>query len=110
MKLLLDENMPHDFRHYLPGHDVRTVDYMGWKGKGNGELLALARDEFDALITFDKEMPYQQNITTADVAVIILSAGMNNIDALKALVPELLSRLYFTKRGEVVHIPAQARL
>jgi predicted nuclease of predicted toxin-antitoxin system len=61
MKLLLDENMPHDFRYYLPEHEVRTVDYMGWKGKGNGELIALAKDDFDALITLDQKIPHQHN-------------------------------------------------
>ena len=29
---------------------VRTVDFMGWKGKGNGELISIGkRHEFDAL-------------------------------------------------------------
>ena len=43
MKLLLDENMNPRFRHYLSAeHDVRSVGYMGWLGKVNGELLALA--------------------------------------------------------------------
>ena len=107
MKLLLDENMPHDFRHYLSEHDVRTVDYMGWKGKGNGELIALAKDEFDALITLDQKIPHQHNLTPTDTAVIILSGGTNNIDALKTLIPELLIRLHFAKRGEIIRIPSQ---
>jgi len=29
MKLLLDENLPHDLRHFLPGHEVVTVAYLG---------------------------------------------------------------------------------
>ncbi len=29
MKVLLDENLPHDLRHFLPGHIVITVDYAG---------------------------------------------------------------------------------
>jgi predicted nuclease of predicted toxin-antitoxin system len=107
MKLLLDENMPHDFRYYLPEHEVRTVDYMGWKGKGNGELIALAKDDFDALITLDQKIPHQHNLTPTDMAVIILSAGTNNIDALRMLIPELLIRLYFAKRGEIIRIPSQ---
>ena len=107
MKLLLDENMPLDFRYYLPEHEVRTVDYMAWKGKGNGELIALASDDFDALITLDQKIPYQHNLTPTDMTVIILSAGTNNIDALRMLIPELLIRLYFAKRGEIIRIPSQ---
>ena len=30
MKILLDENVPHDLRHFLPGFEVFTVTYMGW--------------------------------------------------------------------------------
>ena len=63
MRLLLDEDIPYPLRHYFPEHDVRTVQYMGWDGKSNGELLALARDEFDALITLDQRIPHQHNIT-----------------------------------------------
>ena len=106
MKLLLDENMPHDFRYYLPEQEVRTVDYMGWKGKGNGELIALARDDFDALITLDQKIPHQHNLDSTDVAVIILSAETNSIDALRTLIPEILIRLYFAKRGEIIRIPS----
>ena len=49
MNVLLDEDMPHPFRHHLPGHDVWTVDYMGWKGTVNDALFALARDDLDVL-------------------------------------------------------------
>jgi hypothetical protein len=44
VKLLLDENLPHDLRHHLVGHEVFTVTYMGWSGTKNGALLLLAAD------------------------------------------------------------------
>ena len=43
MKLLLDENIPHEIRPLLvPMHDVFTVAYLGWSGTENGDLLTLA--------------------------------------------------------------------
>lgn len=42
MKLLLDENLPHDLRAKLVGHEVFTVAYMKWSGLENGELLSAA--------------------------------------------------------------------
>lgn len=42
MKILLDECLPLRLRNHIPGHDVFTVEYMGWKGIGNGRLMALA--------------------------------------------------------------------
>jgi len=54
MKVLLDENLPHELRHLITGHDVFTVTYMGWSGLRNGALLARATEAgFDALITLD---------------------------------------------------------
>lgn len=29
MKLLLDENLPHQLRHEITGHECSTVAYMG---------------------------------------------------------------------------------
>ena len=106
MRLLFDEGTPWPLRHYLPGHEVWTTQYRGWDGKSNGELLVLARDEFDVLITVDQSIPYQQNITERDVAVVILEAGTNDMEDLIPLVPELLDRLHTLRRGEVVRIEA----
>ena len=45
MKVLLDENLDHRLRRHLSMHDVYTVDYMGWSGLKNGELLRGAEDD-----------------------------------------------------------------
>jgi hypothetical protein len=51
MKLLLDENLPHQLRNEILGHEVFTVAYMGWSGIDNGRLLQEAySDNFNALI------------------------------------------------------------
>ena len=111
MKLLLDENMNPRFRHYLSAeHDVRSVGYMGWLGKVNGELLALARDEFDVLITLDRDMECQQNLTAADVAVIVLRAGTDDINVLRTLVPQIFERLHTIERGNFYSIPPKEQL
>ena len=62
MKLLLDESVPTQLRGELIGYDVSTVRRRGWSGKSNGELLELARHEFDAFITLDQNLEHQQNI------------------------------------------------
>ena len=108
MKLLLDENLNPRFRHYLSAeHDVRSVRYMGWLGRVNGELLALARNEFDVLITLDQDMKDQQNLTVADVAVIVLRAGTDDINVLRTLVPQILGRLLTVERGKFYSIPPE---
>ena len=89
MRLLLDESVPSRLRRSLIGHEVRTVVEMGWSGVKNGKLLALAATEFDAFITVDKNLPYQQNLTMLPVAVVVLDAVSIELHALLPLLPEL---------------------
>jgi hypothetical protein len=106
VKLLLDENLPHDLRHHLPGHDVFTVRYMGWSGISNGELLRRAADDgFDAMLTLDNGVAYQQNVQSLPVAVVILSAPSNDIGDLLPLVPQLLTALGALAPRTITRVP-----
>jgi predicted nuclease of predicted toxin-antitoxin system len=89
MRLLLDEAVPGRLRRSLPGQSVRTVVEMGWSGVKNGKLLALAAHEFDAFVTVDKNLPYQQNLATLPIAVVVLDSLSIELPALLPLVPEL---------------------
>src|SRR5690349_21116278 len=95
MKLLLDENIPHEFRSLLmPPHDVFTVAYMGWVGLDNGKLLtAAAADGFAALVTTDRGYEHQQHLPTLPCSVVLLLSPSNRIDDLRPLVPALLAAL-----------------
>ena len=89
MRLLLDESVPVRLRRSLPSHSVKTVVEMGWGGIKNGALLVLAAKEFDAFLTVDKKLPYQQNVANLPVAVIVLEAYSNELGALLPLVHNL---------------------
>lgn len=94
MKLLLDENLPHQIRLELPGHDVYTAAYMGWSGIENGELLKLAADaDFDAVVTNDRGLEYQQNLDALPVAVIVVLPKANTIEAIRPLIRDLMAAL-----------------
>jgi len=90
MRLLLDESVPASLRNYLTGHSVKTVTEKGWVGMKNGALLTHAAAEFDALITVDKNLPYQQNLRNLPLAVVVLDARSNALPALLPLVANLL--------------------
>ena len=54
MRVLLDEHIPRKLRQLFESSiEVVTVGYLGWKGKKNGELLRIAENQFDAIITMD---------------------------------------------------------
>src|SRR6185437_13939935 len=78
MKLLLDENLPNRLKNDFPLHETITVRERMWNGKRNGELMKLMIDEnFDALLTFDKNIQYQQNFKKYPVCIFVLSAKNN---------------------------------
>jgi hypothetical protein len=62
---------------------------MGWSGISNGELLARAANEFDALITVDKNLPYQQSLDALPITVLLLDAKSNELPYLLPLIPKL---------------------
>jgi hypothetical protein len=104
MRLLLDESMPQRFRRSLPRHSVQTVVEMGWSGVKNGKLLALAGEHFDALVTVDKNLPYQQNLNTLPVSIVVLDAMSNELSSLLPLVLSLESALADLKPRSYVKI------
>jgi hypothetical protein len=108
MRLLLDESVPSRLRRSLHGHAVRTVVEMGWSGVKNGKLLVLASDDFDAFITVDKNLPYQHNLATLPVAIVVLDAVSNELPALLPLVPQLLRALSSMKPRTYVHVESGA--
>lgn len=107
MRVLLDECVPRPLKRELTGHAVSTVSEMGWKGIENGELLALIRGaEFEAFVTVDQNLAYQQNLRTLGVGVVVLVARTNKLQDLQPLVPSLLEVLGRLRPGELIQISA----
>lgn len=80
MLVLLDENLPHSLRLLIPGHEVRTVAYQGWKALTNGALLMAAQDAgFAVMVTADQSITYQQNMQDRKIALIVLSSNEREI-------------------------------
>ena len=74
MRVLLDECLPKRLKQSIAGHEVCTVTEMGWSGKKNGELLRLmTANNFQIFLTGDQNLRYEQNLVSADVAVIVWS-------------------------------------
>ena len=89
MRILLDESLPHDLAALILGHHVSTVRDEGWTSIKNGKLLALAATKFDAFITADRNLEFQQNLAKLPIAVVVLLARKNRVQDLEPLLPEL---------------------
>ena len=76
----------------------------GWAGRKNGELLRLAAGKFDAFITIDRSLIFQQEVAGLSFGVVVLRARSNRLADLQLLVPELLESLAAVRPGEVVRV------
>lgn len=106
MRVLLDEQVPRGLAELLVGHEVRTLTQMGRKGLSNGRLLATAADSFDVLLTMDKRMQVDRDITQYQIGVVLVRAMSNRMSALVPLVPRILAAVTQVRPGEVAQVGA----
>ena len=60
-------------RKLLVGHEIRTAYEEGWSAYSNGSLLSAAETAgFEALLTTDQNLRYQQNLTSRKIAIFVL--------------------------------------
>ncbi len=90
MRVLLDEMLDRRLKRWLPeGVEAVTVRERGWDSKKNGELLALAEKEFDVLLTTDRGIPHQQDLSRYDLEVVVLTARSNRLSDLEPRMEEV---------------------
>jgi hypothetical protein len=102
VKILIDESLPRYLRRVLAGHEVQTVQEMGWGGVKNGPLLALAESAFDIFLTADKNLRYQQNLAGRRLVVIVFPS--NKLSVVKTLEESLKSRIAQTQAGDYIEL------
>lgn len=105
MRVLLDEQLPRHLVREIRGHEVSTVQRWGWAGLKNGELLQVAADTgFQVLVTADRNLQFQQNLSRSRIGIILLIAPSNALEDLLPLVPNLLAAIPKTRAGELLRV------
>jgi hypothetical protein len=108
MKVLLDENMPRALTWaFAPEIEAWTVRQMGWSGLENGNLLAVAAESFDALVTTDRGIPHQQNLSEYAIGIVLLNARTNRIEDLLPLVDSVKRAANQVKPGTVLRFASE---
>jgi len=102
--LLLDENLPRALLSHLAPHTGSTVQAMRWGGTRNGALLRRAEGHFDALVTADRGLRFQQNVITFQVGVIVLRNGSTKLVDLVPLAPKIVEAANHIQRGMVLEV------
>jgi hypothetical protein len=62
---------------------------MGWEKLTNGELLYAAASEFEVVLTVDRKLKHEQNLTALPIAVVVVAAGDTRLSALIPFVPAI---------------------
>ena len=106
MRVLLDECLPRRLAGDLPGHEVATVPAMGWAGLKDRPLLRLAEARFDAFVTADQNLEYQQHLQSAALGIVVLGAPNTRVETLRPLMPRVLAALTTLRPGDLVRIAA----
>lgn len=88
MKILLDECVTKRLKPHLSEFEVFTVTEMHWNGIKNGELIKLCVTEnFDVLLTIDKNLIFQQNLDTSKLIIVVLNTLTSKIEELLQFMP-----------------------
>jgi len=105
LRILFDQGVPVPLREHLGKHQVRTAYELGWSRLENGELLRRADAQFDALITTDRNLNKQQNLSKFKLAVLVLPT--TNWPRLQSMLDRIVEAIDSLKSAEYreLHFP-----
>ncbi len=108
MFILFDQGTPVPIRPFLKGHTVETTAQRGWDTLNNGELLGAAEDaRFDVLVTPDKNIRYQEDLTVRTIALVVL--GNAQWPVLRLYVERVVAAVNAAKPGSYIEVEIPER-
>jgi predicted nuclease of predicted toxin-antitoxin system len=102
MRVLFDACVPRPLRKFLSNHSVQTAQEMGWGQLQNGALLREAEKQFEAFITTDLNLKYQQKVVGRKLAILVLAT--NNWPTLRAKAAEIAAKVATLQPGDFVEL------
>lgn len=110
MRIVLDENIPVQLKGALERHSVISVNdpSLGWKNISNGRLLAAIEGRFDLLITADRNIYAQQNLSGRSTSILVLPTNRrSDILSASARIAEIIDAI---QPGEYVVLDRDGEL
>ena len=107
MRILFDNGTPRGVASGLPGHTVEEARSHGWDTLRNGELLDAAEAAgFEFLLTTDRNIRYQQNLSNRKIAVVVLGNGRWRL--IKARLPGIAAAVRAATPGSFIEVEIRA--
>jgi len=108
MRILVDNCVPRKFARLITGHEVTLARQAGWHELGNGDLIAAAElNGYEAVVTIDKNLQYQQNLTGRKISIVVLSPRLVFFESLAPMIGQLALALENLEEGSFVVIKPQ---
>lgn len=101
MRILLDENISPRFGNLLPGHEVSAIAGSELRSVSDKEMLRIANERFDALITMDKGLIHQQNLKDNLLINVLMRGPNNRYETLAPMAPQVLQFLEDSVPGAI---------
>ncbi|MEO8425763.1 MAG: hypothetical protein ABI651_01495 [Verrucomicrobiota bacterium] len=102
MRVPLDSCVPRPLRKFLPDHTVHTAQEMGWGQLRNGALLREAEVQFNAFISTDQNLKYEQNLVGRKLAVLILPS--NDWRMIRSKADVIAAKVAMLRPGDFVEL------
>lgn len=103
MLILFDHGTPAPLRLFLVGHTVRKTKELGWDTLSNGELLNEAeRAAIEVFVTTDKNIRYQQNLTSRIIAIVVL--GNSRWPVVERYVDRVVAAVNAARPGSYIEV------
>jgi hypothetical protein len=103
-RVLFDENLPRRLRRDLPEFAIRTVQEEGWGSFKNGQLLRRAEGSFDVLITADRRMEFQQDLTAYDLGIVVLQTRRLRFQTIRTAIEQIRAAVATVRPREIIRI------
>ena len=102
MKILLDERVTKRLKKHLDTFEVFTVRELNLGGTKNGKLMTFCvENNFDIILTIDKNLMDQQNLEKYSVTIVVLNSLTSKIEELLTFLPS------FKSQGDRITTPNQ---
>jgi hypothetical protein len=109
MLVLFDNGTPRTLARFLiDHHTVTEAPARGWGDLENGELLTAAESSgFEVLVTTDRNIVYQQNLTGRKIAIVVLGKGRWTL--IKAHVAQVVAAVDKAEPGSYTEVPIPSK-
>jgi len=104
VRILLDECVPPRLKKAFPGHAVQSVTETEWRTSKDGPLLSFAQKHFDVLVTVDRKLATQNDLTKFRLGFIIARVPNNRLEGFEPIFEMLNAAAGRIRPGEVIHV------